>query len=294
MKIAHATDIHWFAPPRVTDLTVRRTVGSANLYLMGRRKQFHPSVQRGLVDHVLALSPDLFIISGDLTAQALDSEFALARTELQRVLDAVPTFIVPGNHDLYTPGAARVCRIQKHFGPWMHEHGPLHRYDDEQHGVTMLGLDPNRPSWFDASGSVPKEQLSALGEVLADPALQDRFVGLVLHYPIVDRRGALYDNARHGLRNARALVEVLAAAPKKPGFVLHGHIHHGYRATLPGLDVPTFDCGSSGQAWLPEKGWGAAMNVYDVTDGALADIERYVHDGERFVPEEGGAYASGR
>jgi 3',5'-cyclic AMP phosphodiesterase CpdA len=295
VKVAHATDIHWFAPPRVSDLTVRRTVGSANLYLMGRRKQFHTSVQQSLVDHVLALAPDLFVISGDLTAQALDSEFVLARAELQRVLDVVPTFIVPGNHDLYTPGAARVRRIHQHFEPWMHQQGVLHRYDDERSGgVTLLGLDPNRPTWFDASGIVPQDQLEALAEALADPALADRFVGLVLHYPIVDRRGALYDNASHGLRNARALVDVLASAPKKPGFVLHGHIHHGYRAQLPGLDIPSFDCGSSGQAWLPERGWGAAMNVYDIQDGALVGVERYLHDGERFLPEDGGAYATGR
>ncbi len=294
MRIAHATDIHWFTAPSLGDLTVRRSVGSTNLYVFGRRKQFHPAVQSALVDHVLALEPDLFVISGDLTAQALESEFALARAELQPVLDAIPTFIVAGNHDLYTPGAARTRRIQQHFAPWMHEQGPIHRYDDPREPVTLLGVDPNRPTWFDASGILPNDQLDALAEALADPTLADRFVGLVLHYPVVDRRGALYDNARHGLRNAQQLVDLLAAAPTKPGFVLHGHVHHGYRSMLPGLDIPTFDCGSSGQAWLPDKGWGAAMNVYDVLGGQLKGVERYLHDGERFVPEEGGAYASGR
>lgn len=294
MRIAHATDIHWFARPGLKDMTVRRTVGSTNLYVFGRRKQFHADVQRALVQHVLSLEPDLFVISGDLTAQALDAEFALARAELQPVLDAVPTFIVPGNHDLYTPGAARTRRIQRYFEPWMHEQGHLHRYDSETEPVTLLGLDPNRPTWFDASGIVPQAQLDALGEALADPSLADRFVGLVLHYPVVDRHGVLYDNSRHGLRNADALVDVLRAAPTKPGFVLHGHIHHGYQAQLPGLDVPSFDCGSSGQAWLPDRGWGAAMNVYEVEDGQLTGVERYLHDGSDFVAEEAGPYTSGR
>ncbi len=294
MRIAHATDIHWFARPGLSDMTVRRTVGSTNLYVFGRRKQFDIEVQRALVQHVLSLEPDLFVISGDLTAQALDGEFALARAELQPILDAIPTFIVPGNHDLYTPGAARSRRIQRYFEPWMHERGGLHRYDSDAEPVTLLGLDPNRPTWFDASGIVPQGQLDALGEALSDPALDDRFVGLVLHYPVVDRHGALYDNSRHGLRNADALVEVLRAAPKKPGFVLHGHIHHGYQAQLPGLDVPSFDCGSSGQAWLPDRGWGAAMNVYDVRDAQLVDVQRFLHDGERFVVEEAGPYTSGR
>ena len=294
MRIAHATDIHWFMPPRLSDLTVRRAFGSFNLYVFGRRAQFDPVVQSALVAHILSLDPDLLVISGDLTAQALESEFNLAHATLRPALAAIPTFIVPGNHDVYTPGAARARRIEQTFAPWMHQVGPISRYDHPDQPVTLLGLDPNRPTWFDASGVLPADQLDALAVALSEPALRERFVGLVLHYPVVDRHGELYDNADHGLRNAGALVEVIRAAPKKPGFVLHGHVHHGYRATLPGLHVPSFNCGSSGQAWLPDKGWGAAMNVYEVVDGELSGVERYLHDGARFALEEGGAYATGR
>jgi 3',5'-cyclic AMP phosphodiesterase CpdA len=292
MRIAHATDIHWMVPPRLRDATVRRTVGTANLYLMGRRTQFDVRVQASLVDHLMDLDPDLVVISGDLTSQALDTEFAAARLALQPLLDRHPTFIVPGNHDVYTPGAVRSRRIHKHFGPWLHHDGVLHRWDGP--GVTLIGLDPNRATWFDASGLVPQVQLDALAAVLANPGDLQPFVGLVLHYPIVDRRGDVYDNARHGLRNAKALLDVLEAAPVRPGFVLHGHVHHGYQVLLPVRDIPSFDCGSSGQAWLPEKGWGAAMNVYTVHDGALQGVERYLYDGRSFVLEAEGAYASGR
>jgi 3',5'-cyclic AMP phosphodiesterase CpdA len=291
VRIAHATDIHWFAPPGLRDATIKRAMGTANLYLMNRRAHFDTTVQQALVDHLVGLAPDLVIVTGDLTAQALDREFAIARRALQPVIDAQPFFVVPGNHDVYTSGAQRNDRIAQHFGDVLHREGAIGRLDVGR--VTVLGLDPNRPTYLVASGRVPDDQLTALGQTLADPALADRFVILALHYPIVDRRDVIYDGNKHGLLNARALLRVLEAAPKRPDMVIHGHRHHGYRATLPVGDIPSFNCGSSGYAWQPEQGRAAAMNLYTVRDGALSKVERFRYDGSTFAPEEGGAYATG-
>lgn len=292
MRIAHATDIHWFCPPSLRDATVKRALGTANLYLMRRRHHFDLAVQKALVDHLVGLAPDAVLITGDLTAQALDSEFLVAREHLAPVLDTLPTFIIPGNHDLYTPGAARDDRIGQHFGPWMHRRDGLHRLDLDD-GVTVLGLDPNRPTWVAAAGEVPEAQLEALATTLRDPELADRFIVLALHYPIVDRRNEVYDGRSHGLLNARALLDVLEAAPKRPDMVIHGHRHHGYRATLPVGDIPSFNCGSSGYAHIPDEGRTAHMNVYTVEGRELVRIERFRYDGATFVPEPGGAYATG-
>jgi len=291
MRIAHATDIHWFVPPQLRDATIKRAMGTANLYLMSRRKHFDVGVQAALVDHLVTLAPDLVLITGDLTAQALDSEFAVARAALQPVIDTTPMLVIPGNHDLYTAGAQRDDRIGKHFADVLHRDGPIHRLDVGK--VTVLGLDPNRPTYFVASGVVPDDQLEALATALADPTLDERFVVLALHYPIVDRRNEIYDGRQHGLLNARALLDVLKAAPKRPDMVVHGHRHHGYRATLPVGDIPSFNSGASGYAHLPAHRRTAHMNLYTVADGALADIERYRFDGARFELEPGGAYASG-
>ena len=277
MRIAHATDIHWFVPPTARDITLRRMVGTANLYLKGRRRHFDPAVQRALVEHVLALDPDLFVISGDLTAQALDTEFALAREVLDPVLQRVPTFIVPGNHDVYTPGAERSDRIGAHFGPFLHRAGAIARW--RAPGLTVLGVDPNRATWFDAAGMLPQEQLGALRAALIEPT--DDFVLLVCHYPVVGPDGRLYDGAHHGLRNAAALVEVLGEAPHPPHLLVHGHIHHGYQSVLPN-GIPTIDCGSSGQAYLPQRGWYAAMNVITIDGQRISSVEAYHHDGTSF------------
>ncbi len=296
MRIAHATDIHWFVPPRLSQLPGKRLVGSANLYLRGRRHSFSDSVQTELVRHIRAAEPDLVVITGDLTAQATPEEFHKARQALEPVLSNLPTFIIPGNHDVYTRGAAAERRITRYLGDFMGlDAEPLGRHD--QGSVTVLGLDPNRATLATASGWVPEEQLRALRTALDDPALIDQFVVLATHYPPVDRHGELYDVRGHGLLNVRALVDVLQAASKRPDLVLCGHKHHGYRSALnlpDGTAVAVINCGSSGHSYDPNTQGGAAMCIYGVEAAGLSSVERFLHDGQRFVPEPGGAFASRR
>lgn len=295
MRIAHATDIHWYAPPGVGDLTsFKRAIGTANLLLRGRRRNFDRAVQQALVAHLAALEPDLVILTGDFTATALDAEFALAREDLGPLLDRFPTFVIPGNHDVYTAAALRDRPFEAVFGPWMGHGGPVRRLDVGD--VTVLGLDPNRPLWLFASGEIPEDQLTHLEQLLADPALATRHVVLALHYPILDRRGALYDGADHGLVNAGRLVEILRAAPTLPALILHGHEHHGFRVELPLGDrsVPIVNCGSSGHTFQPERRRAAAAALYTLGAPGVLAVERFLHDGERFAPEPGGAFATGR
>jgi 3',5'-cyclic AMP phosphodiesterase CpdA len=295
MRIAHVTDVHWQTMPTLRDLCApRRILGSANLYLMGRRDRFDRGTQTRLICHLTELEPDLVIVTGDLTAQALVAEFELALSELRPVLEGRPSLVIPGNHDAYCADALKDKRFQRHFGPWMHPAGAISRLDSGP--VTVLGLDPNRPLLVRASGCVPDEQLKALSETLADPSLQERCVVLALHYPILDRHGEVYDGPEHGLINAQALIDVLKQAPVRPSWIVHGHEHHGYQVHLEqeGFTIPSFDCGSSGATFDPDKNRRAAMNVYTVREGRLDQVERYMDDGERFALEPGGAYATGR
>jgi 3',5'-cyclic AMP phosphodiesterase CpdA len=295
MRVAHITDIHWMVPPSLRDLNIKRVFGTANLYLMGRKDHFSEAAQSALMAHVMALSPDLLIITGDLTAQALPQEFAKARNALQPVLDRVPTFVIPGNHDVYTKGAAREDRIRSVFGHWMGQpSASMTRLDCGE--VTCLGLNPNRPMVFRSSGLVPEQQLEDLARELRRPELEGRCVILCIHYPLLDRHGAVYDGSRHGLLNASALIEVLQQAPQRPDMILHGHIHHGFHVglELEAATVPIYNCGSSGYAFMPDKRRAGAMNVYDIAGGELTGVERYLYDGERFTKEPSGPYGTGR
>lgn len=271
----------------------KRLIGAINLYAFGRRHHFTREVQAALVEALVAQRPDAVVLTGDLTASALPEEFEAARAALEPLLTRVPTLVQAGNHDVYTTGAARAARIQDHFGPWMHL-GADGIARLSLPGLTVLGLDPNRPHPL-ASGRIPDAQLHALPGALAAAPPSDG-VMLALHYPILDRRGALYDGLEHGLRNAGALVEVLRAAPRRPCAIVHGHRHHGFRVDLDlgDVKVPVFNPGSSGYAWLPREQRAACFNVYEVEAGRLVGIERFQLGEGGFAPEPGGPYATGR
>lgn len=294
MRVAHITDIHWEVMPSLRDLSPKRILGSLNLYVRGRHHHFTEQTQTRLVNHVVDLAPDAVFITGDLTAQALDSEFRKARQALTPILDRFPTLIIPGNHDVYTRGAQRSQRMRAHFGPWMglERHGCVARLDYGE--LTLLGLDPNRPLLIHASGEIPADQLDTLAAILADPDLSGRRILLGIHHPPVDRQGALYDGLHHGLVNAGALAELLESAPTRPEAILCGHVHHGFRSQLGSgaTAVAVFDSGSSGYARDAARDRAACMNVYDL--GGALTVQRYRDDGSVFRAEEGGAYATGR
>jgi 3',5'-cyclic AMP phosphodiesterase CpdA len=293
VRIAHATDIHWFVPPSLRELSTKRLLGSANLYLAGRRHHFSRAVQDALVAAIVAESPDVVVISGDLTATALPAEFEVALAALQPILQRFPTLIVPGNHDVYTRGAQRDHRIARWFGAWMHGGSPESVARLDVGDVCLLGIDPNRPTGLDAAGFLPEAAVRALAEAVADlpPARACVVVG---HYPLADRHGALYDRAGHGLRNAGAVVAAIGSGPRAADLYVHGHVHHGYRTLAPGTLIPTFNPGSGGYAHQPEARRAACFGVYDVSPGSPPEARRLRWDGERFADEAGGAWASGR
>lgn len=295
IRLVHATDLHWFLPPPLSRIPGKRLLGTANLYLRGRAHHFDREVQQAAVRDMLAQEPDLAVITGDLTAQALPEEFALARADLQPLLSEVPTLVMNGNHDVYTTGAARADRIAQHFGAHLHLVGQsrIGRLDHEF--VTVLSLDPCRPHWS-ASGVVPQPQLRELASLLRSPELASRVVVLALHYPVLHPSGAIYDKPGHGLRNASALIDLLRSSPKLPAAILHGHRHHGYQVELELGDrsVPIFNPGTGGQRFEAEHDLAACFNVYAISPQGRISVERLRHDGQRFEPESGGAYATGR
>lgn len=291
MRVAHCTDIHFTEDVPLGRLWGKRILGTANQVLRGRRHHFPDAVQADLVAHLLEQAPDLLVITGDLTAQALDGEFDKALRVLRPALEAQPTIVMPGNHDVYTRGARDADRIAQTFGPWLHRDGPIGKITVGC--VDVVTLDPNRPTFIHASGEIPAAQLDALRAYLEEPS--DNALILGLHYPVVDRHGEVYDGVHRGLLNARALLDVLGSAPRKPDLVIHGHEHHGYRQHIElGSDtLLTVDCGSSGYKHMPGKKRAAAMCIYDIEPGSV-EIARFLHDGEHFVPEPGGAFATGR
>ena len=60
--------------------------------------QADPVVVERLIEKIVELSPDLVVVSGDLTQRARRTQFVAARAFLDRLPE--PQIVVPGNHDV--------------------------------------------------------------------------------------------------------------------------------------------------------------------------------------------------
>lgn len=293
MRVVHLTDLHVQAWPSWRELPGKRLLGTANLYLLGRRAKFDPETQAAAVRAALRERPDLVVITGDLTAQGTEEEFRLARALLQPLLDAVPCLMVPGNHDVYAGDAAREDRMGRTFGAYLGPQGRL-PYLVQVDDVAVLAVETCRAHLL-SSGLTPSAQLGQAASLLDGLPSPRPFVFLALHYPLRNRRGQPYGPATRALANA-AEVEAFLAGTDRVDAVLHGHEHHGFRTEIPTArgPVPVLDPGASGYAYLPRQDRTAHFNLYEVDGRGLHALHRFRWDGQDFHPEPGGAYATGR
>ena len=289
MKIAHITDIHVQAPPRLRDMTGKRLLGTANLYLLGRKSKFSLAAQEAAVQAVVEAEPDVVVFTGDLTAQALDAEFSAARAILDPILSRFPTVMIPGNHDTYVREETPGDRMRDLFGAWMGDGTPsLLRYGD----VAFVTLETCRCHPL-SSGITPSAQLDVATELLGQT--QQMFTFLCIHYPLVGRHGEPYGPATRALANAEAVRQWVSETAGIDAIV-HGHEHHGFRAELPGPAGPVtvLNPGASGYSYLPDQDRTSHLCFYTIENQALAGVKRLRFNGERFEPEPGGAWATGR
>jgi len=104
MRLAHLSDLHlWpsgFFP--VQALQGRRLAGAANLWWT-RKATLQRTVVEAAVQAILEREPDAIVCTGDVVNLALPEEFQLAREVLEPLCRTGRFFIVPGNHDFYTP-----------------------------------------------------------------------------------------------------------------------------------------------------------------------------------------------
>ena len=89
MRVAHLTDLHVMRPPSLDELTVKRLLGSANLYVVGRSGHFTEAAQRAAVAAVERLAPDGQLVLYRLVFEGVrgdDASAHLRAIEALRVL----------------------------------------------------------------------------------------------------------------------------------------------------------------------------------------------------------------
>jgi 3',5'-cyclic AMP phosphodiesterase CpdA len=282
MRIAHLTDLHFQSPPSLSELFhPKRWIGTSNLYLLGRHSTFSLSTQRAVISAACAQKPDLFLMTGDITAQALEAECALAKTELTPLLEQCPSFLIYGNHDIYTSNTPNRS-LKNHLGTWL---PPKNPYLFRHESIAVLYIETCRVDWL-SRGWVDPKALEEAQRLLEQSDAS--FTILSIHYPILDRRGAPYGPAQRAIRNGSDFREWLKKAPID--MIIHGHEHHGYQVDVQTAkgSIPCVNPGSSGYAQDEQKDRRAHFTMYTIAENQLTDVARFAEQKEGFAPTSWG------
>ena len=231
-----------------------------------------------LVEAVSALSPDLVVVSGDLTQRARTAEFLHAKEFLARL--PVPQIVVPGNHDV--PLYNVVDRLLKPLEKFRRHIEPnlSPSYIDSE--MAVQGVNTAR-SLVVKNGRINDAQIQSLRNTLCD--LDEEVVKVVVtHHP--------FDVPSHipaGERVGRADMAMNAFAQCGVDVLLAGHLHTsrsgntGDRYALSGYSALVVSAGTA----TSTRGRGEA-NSFNVLrlEKRRIEVQRFewVHDDQRFAP----------
>ena len=177
-----------------------------------------PHVVEALLELVWRLSPDLAVLSGDITQRARRAQFRAARAFVDRL--AVPaTLVVPGNHDI--PLFNLFARIFHPYANYQRVFGGDLEPAFESADFLVVCVNTTRPSRH-VDGEVSVEQIERAGACLRRATAQQLRI-VVIHQPVHVTRKSEEKNLLHGHRQA---VREWSAAGAD--LIMGGHIHLPY------------------------------------------------------------------
>lgn len=205
-----------------------------------------PHVVDALERLAASLSPDVLLLSGDITQRAKQSEFAAARAFVDRV--AAPHVLsIPGNHDI--PLFNVLARLVSPYGHYLEafpgELDPILSLPD----LLLIGVNSTR-NYRHEDGTVSAEQIGRVSAALL-ARRPGQLCVVVAHHPVHVLSPQDGKNLLHGHRAALG-TWVLAGAD----LVLGGHIHLPFvrpvNDAMPGLGR---------DAWVVQAGTAVSTRV---------------------------------
>ncbi len=204
------------------------------------------------------LSPDLVILSGDITQRARRKQFAAARAFVDRL--AAPLLVVPGNHDI--PLFNLFARLLSPFGGYKRCFGDDLEPIVETPDLLVIGVNTVRPGRH-TDGEVDPSQIARVAERLAQ-ASADQLRIVVTHQPVQitlpeDEENLLIGHADAVREWSRAGVDL----------ILGGHIHVPFvRPLREGHPDIARD------AWIVQAGTAVSTRVRAGADNSVHVIHR--------------------
>jgi len=227
MRVVILGDIHLYDLKAMPwQLLGKRMLGQMNLWFH-RRKRFNPRLLEPVIEQALSLKPDWFLLTGDLTTTALESELSMARRALEPLLATGRTVVIPGNHDRYTFTASRRRRFEHYFAPAAPQRYP-HAMDLSP-AWRLIAINSATPRVVSSRGHLDPAQLEGLRDLLAQTPAQQGVV-IMCHYPPALPDDQPYRRS-HALAQRDQLREILINA-HRPIVFLHGHVHRPWHWRL--------------------------------------------------------------
>jgi len=213
-----------------------------------------PRVVEALVRLVRRETPELVVLSGDITQRARRGQFRAAREFVDR-LGAPALLAIPGNHDLPLFNAASrlfkpYANFRREFG---HELEPVYESDR----LLAIALNTTR-RWRHVNGEVSKAQVERVAARLARAAPGQLRV-VIVHQPVCvtqpeDEANRLRGHARAVRRWAEAGADL----------VMGGHIHLPYV-----LALHEAYRGLPRQAWAVQAGTAVSRRLRNGIDNSI-------------------------
>lgn len=230
-----------------------------------------PNVVAALVALARERSPDLLVLSGDITQRAQPSEFEAGR-DFCRQLGIARMLALPGNHDI--PLLDLFDRMVRPYVRYLAAFGPALEPVLDMDGFLVVGVNTTRASRH-KNGEVSQAQVDRVATQLR-AARSNQLRVVVTHQPVDVLRP---EDEHDRLRGAEAALQAWSQAGAD--LVLGGHIHLPYVLDLVKRPTPTprpMWCVQAGTAvssrirhgtcnsvnfvvWSPEPGAGRTCTV---------------------------------
>ena len=229
-----------------------------------------PDVTSSLIALVDRLTPDVIVVSGDLTHRGRREQHDRAAALLRSL--GTPVVVVPGNHDIPYAFPARFTRPWAEFERLWETTRPVHVSDH----ALIVGINSVRP-WRHQSGGISDGQLERASDRLRE-ADGEALRIVVLHHQMV---GAPWRTRKKPVaRRTHVLARLVDCGAE---LILGGHIHQGTVSERHEFEVITGDvrgvvvsiAPGLGQPRPNRRGEARGLHVYTADDTTIR-VDTYI------------------
>ena len=273
MRILHFSDLHvWNLRIVRDDLWYpKRWLGTVNL-LARRRFKFPIELAHKVLDEIHRQESDLIVFSGDISTQSIQEEFLHGSRLFEPLVHKWGDrfFVIPGNHDRYTPRSVQRGYYENNFpygsfGP----DGKRVRVLRLKNKLAVVGFDCSIPYCMRSNGSFSKDLAEELDDILEEQARVGHVVILVGHFPYALPEG-VKDAWDHKLIGARLLATIVRR--HQPILYLHGHKHQRWCFVSP--DTKKTVCINAGSAGMQSSNPSRRAGYVSIELGENLRLER--------------------